>query len=135
MPKTIKEMFNEEYIVNPDTSLLKHYNSVLNKTPDELNIGDICMLVRQEFFLEIAIPIAVKIIKKDHSAGDNYDYSLLVNLSNVDTSLCRYKDDISDLINVLENDYKSITFELESDERDYLESIERLKEKIKETRG
>ena len=131
MSKTIKEMYNEEFVDKPDTSLLKHYNSILNKTPDELTIDDVCMLVRQEFFLDICVPKAIEILKQDHSAGDNYDYSLLVNLSNVESSLIEYKEKISDLINVLENDYKSITFELESDEQDYLESIERLKEKIK----
>ena len=130
MSKTIKEIYNEEFIDKPDTSLLKHYNSILNKTPDELSVDDICMLVRQEFFLEISVPKAIEILKRDHSAGDNYDYSLLVNLSNVESSLSKYKDIICDLINVLENDYKSITFELESDEQDYLESIKRLKEKL-----
>lgn len=131
MPKTIKEMYNEEFVDNPETSLVKHYNSVLNKTPDELNLEDICMLVRQEFFLEIAVPKAVKILESNHSAGDNYDYSLLVNLSNVESSLSGYKDIISNLINALEKDYKKIKFELEGDEQDYLSSIEKLKEKIK----
>ena len=106
-------------------------NSVLNKTPDELNLEDICMLVRQEFFLEIAVPRAVKILESNHSAGDNYDYSLLVNLSNIESSLSGYKDIISNLVNTLEKDYKKIKFELESDEQDYLSSIEKLKEKIK----
>ena len=101
MSKTIKEIYNEEFIDKPDTSLLKHYNSVLNKTPDELNVDDICMLVRQEFFLEISVPKAIEILKRDHSAGDNYDYSLLVNLSNVESSLSKYKGIICDLINVL----------------------------------
>lgn len=131
MPKTIKEIYNEAFIEKPETSLLKHYNSVLNKTPDELNVDDICMLIRQEFFLEISVPKAIELLKQNHSAGDNYDYSLLVNLSNVESSLIEYKEKISDLINILENDYKSISFELESDEQDYLESIERLKEKIR----
>lgn len=131
MSKTIKEIYNEEFIDKPDTSLLKHYNSILNKTPDELNVDDICMLIRQEFFLDISVPKAVEILKHNHSAGDNYDYSLLVNLSNVESPLSEYKDIISDLIDVLLNDYKSIKFELESDEQDYLESIERLKNKIK----
>lgn len=131
MSKTLKEIYNEEFINNPETSLTKHYNSLLNKTPEELDLGDICVLIRQEFFLDIAVPKAIEILKDNHAAGDNYDYSLLVNLSNVESSLSNYKGIISDLINVLENDYKNIDFDIESDKQDYLESIERLKQKIK----
>lgn len=131
MSKTIKEIYGEEFINNPETSLLKHYNTVLNKTPDELNTDDICMLIRQEFFLEIAVPKAIEILKKDHSAGDNYEYCLLFNLSNMNSSLKEYKDDIFALINILETDFKNIVFDLEDDKKDYLESIKRLKEKIK----
>jgi hypothetical protein len=92
MSKTTKEIYNKEFIDNPGASLLKHYNSVLNKTPDELSVDDICMLVRQEFFLEIFVSKAIEILKHDHSAGDNYDYSLLVNLSNVESSLSKYRN-------------------------------------------
>ena len=130
MSKTIKEIYGEEFIKNPETSLLKHYNAVLNKKPDDLNIDDVCMLVRQEFFLEITIPKAIEILTKNHSAGDNYDYCLLVNFSNMSASFEKYKNDISTLINILESDFKNIVFDLEEDKNDYLESIKRLKGKI-----
>ena len=128
MSKTIKEIYNEEYIENPETSLLKQYNSILNKTPDELNVDDICILIRQEFFLEIAVPKAIEILKKDPSAGDNYDYCLLINLSKVESSLNEYKDLVSSLIETLEKRFDKIEFDLDSDKEDYLEAIKLLKE-------
>lgn len=131
MSKTIKEIYNEEFVNNPETSLLKHYNSVLNKTPDELDVTDICMLIRQEFFLDIAVPKAIELVKENHAVGDNYDYCLLVNLSKMDNPLSEYKIELSSLVEVLENDFLKIDFELDSDKDDYCESIQRLKVKIK----
>lgn len=131
MSKTIKEIYNEEFVNNPETSLLKHYNSVLNKTPDELDVADICMLIRQEFFLDIAVPKAIELVKGNHAVGDNYDYCLLVNLSKMDNPLSEYKIELSSLVAVLENDFLKIDFELDSDKDDYCESIQRLKVKIK----
>ena len=130
MSKTIKEIYNEEFISNPETSLLKHYNSVLNKTPDELNVADICMLIRQEFFLDIAVPKAIELIKDNHAVGDYYDYCLLVNLSKMDNPLTEYKTELSSLVTMLENDFSKIEFELDGDKDDYCESIQRIKAKI-----
>ena len=130
MKKTLKEIYGWDYIDKPDTSLLKHVNAVLSKTSDELNVDDVCMLIRQEMFLDISIPLAIKMIEENHSVGDYYDYCLLVNLSKMDSPLIQYGDSILKLVTVLENDFKGIEFELESDKDDYLESIERLKEKV-----
>ena len=130
MTKTIKEIYNEEFVSNPETSLLKHYNSILNKTPDELDVNDICVLIRQEFFLDIAVPKAIELIKENHAVGDNYDYCLLVNLSTMENPLSEYKTELSILMTMLENDLSKIEFELDSDKTDYCESVERLKDKI-----
>ena len=131
MSKTIREIYREEFVNNPETSLLKRYNSILNKTPDELNVDDICVLIRQEFFLDIAVPKAIKIISENPSAGDNYDYCLLYNLAHMESSLGKYKDEISKLIMGLEQKFKDIIFELDSDRVDFSDSIQLLKEKIK----
>ena len=130
MSKTIKEIYNEQFINNPETSLEKRYNSILNKTPDELDVADICTLIRQEFFLEISVPKAIEFITKDHSAGDNYNYCLLVNLSKMENPLTDYKKELLSLVETLEKDLNSIKFDLDSDKDDYCESIKRLNEKI-----
>ena len=127
MKKTIKEIYNYDFIKNPDTSLLKDINNILGKTVDELGTHDICVLIRQEMFLDTAIPKAIEIIKNNHSAGDYYDYCLLVNLSKINASLSNYKDSLLSLITVLEKDFSNIKFEFESEKEDYLDSIKRLK--------
>lgn len=131
MEKTLKEIYGWELISDEETSLIKHINKILMKTPSELDTSDICVLIRQELFLDISIPKAIKMIKTDHKTGDNYEYDLLVNLSKISTSLKEYRCEILNLISILEKDYKNIVFELESDKKDYVESIARLKDKIK----
>lgn len=105
MKKILKDLYNLNNIDNPETSLLKHINRVLSKAPDELSVDDICMLVRQELFLDFVVPKAIKLIKKDHSVGDYYDYCLLCNLSKMESSLVEFKDQIKNLIDILEKDF------------------------------
>ena len=130
MSKTLKDIYDYDFIKNPDTSLLKDINNILNKTPNELDVHDVCVLIRQEMFLDISIPKAIEMIKDDHSAGDYYDYCLLVNLSKIDNSLSKFKTELLSLIATLENDFPKMEFELDSDKDDYCESIQRLKAKI-----
>ena len=130
MKKTLKEIYNYEFIEKPETSLLKDINVLLNKNIDELNVHDICVLIRQEMFIDISVPKAIEMIKNDHSVGDYYDYSLLVNLSNMQTSLTKYKEQITSLIEILEKDFNTIKFDLDSDKTDYVNSVDNLIKKI-----
>jgi len=131
MGKTLKEIYNYEYINNPDTNLLKDINKLLNKTVNELDVHDVCVLIRQEMFLDTSVPKAIELIKANHAAGDYYDYCLLVNLSKMESSLIKYKKELYELITILESDYDKISFDLDSDKEDYLLAIKYIKNKIK----
>ena len=130
MEKTLKDIYNYDFIDNPETSLLKDINHILNKKPSELDIHDICVLIRQEMFLDIAVPKAIEIIKENPSAGDYYNYCLLVNLSKISVSLSTYKESLIKMIEILDRNLSIIEFEVDSEKEDYLESIENLKKKI-----
>lgn len=127
---TIGEIYHLTAQVPAETSLIKHYNSILLKTPESLNISDIAMLIRQGLFPEIAIPKAILMIKSNHSIGDLYDYELLINLAESNVDLSTYKKSIKELINILTSDFTSISFELDSDKKDYLHSLDLLKSRI-----
>ena len=130
MNKTFKELYDWDYIQNPETSLLKHVNKILAKTPNELNVDDICLLIRQEMFLDIAVPKAIDLIKKNPSIGDNYHFSLLKNLSCMDSSLLPFKAKLLDLIIFLEHNPRAIIFEEDYEKERFLESLKRLKAKV-----
>lgn len=131
MNKALKEIYNWDYVENPATSLLERVNAILGKTPDELTSDDICVLIRQEMFLDIAIPKAIEMIKEDHSVGDNYDYCMLINLSKIEASLSDYKEQLSELIGILRADLSKTEFEFEEDENECFEAISRLEAKLK----
>lgn len=131
MNKTLKEIYNWDYVENPSTSLLKRVNAILGKTPDELTGDDVCVLIRQEMFLDIAIPKAIEMIKEDHSVGDNYDYCMLINLSKIEASLSDYKEQLSELIGILRADLNKTEFEFEEDKNECFEAISRLEAKLK----
>lgn len=131
MNKTLKEIYKWDYVENPVTSLLKRVNAILGKTPDELTSDDVCVLIRQEMFLDIAIPKAIKMIKEDHSVGDNYDYCMLINLSKIEASLSDYKEQFSELIGILRADLSKTEFDFEEDKNECFEAISRLEAKLK----
>ena len=130
MNKTLKEIYGWELDKNPQTSLIKDVNEVLGKTPEELDTHDINMLIRQGFFLDLAIPKAIEMIEKNHAVGDYYEYCMLVNLSKIEAPLSKYKEKITNLIALLKKDHDHIDFESKRIEERYLDSIERLKKKI-----
>ena len=127
MKNTIKRIYNWDKIENPETSLLKQINIILEKTPDELNCSDICLLLRQEMFLDLVVPKAIKEINKNPKIGDYYDFQMLVNLSNLSDKLIPFKTEIQSLANHLETIVPQIEFELDSDKDDFKASISKLK--------
>ena len=129
MNKTLKDLFDYDFIEKPKTSLTKSFNNILNKEPDELSLEDICILIRQEMFLDISIPKAIEMIKRDPSSGDNYEYCLLYNLAHMKSPLEKYKVQLKELIKVLEKYLANAKFELESDKKDFIDSLNLLKEK------
>ena len=129
--KTIKDIYNWKLIDNPETTLLKHVNRVLMKTPNELDVSDVCMLLRQEMFLDIVIPKALKLIETESSIGDYYDYQMLVNLADVSRkNLLQYRKELKKLVEFLSKEFPNTIFEIESDKTDYQASMTKIVEKI-----
>ncbi len=127
MKKTIKEIYKWNEIKDPETNLLKQINEILGKEPDSLNESDICILLRQEMFLDLVIPMAIKEIKNNPKIGDYYDFQMLVNLSDLSSKLIPFKNEIQSLADYLESISSQIEFELDSDKDDFKASISKLK--------
>lgn len=127
MKKTIKEIYKWNEIKDPETNLLKQINEILEKEPDSLNESDICLLLRQEMFLDLVIPMAIKEIKNNPKIGDYYDFQMLVNLSDLSSKLIPFKNEIQSLADYLESISSQIEFELDSDKDDFKTSISKLK--------
>ncbi|KQU63311.1 hypothetical protein ASG66_02550 [Bacillus sp. Leaf406] len=67
-----------------DYPLDEWYNTLLNKDCTELDINDLCRMIQQDIFIEIAVDKAVKVLKRNPLAGDVYDGQLVEVLLSVD---------------------------------------------------
>ena len=94
MSQTIKEIYslnpnnqNDE----PEYALDKWYDSLINKTADEIDLEDVSRMLSQNVFIDLGIKRAMEILSEDPIAGVFYDGQLLELLSAVDL------DDFKDL--------------------------------------
>ncbi|WP_430481813.1 contact-dependent growth inhibition system immunity protein [Rossellomorea marisflavi] len=67
-----------------DYALDEWYNTLLNKDRTELDITDLCRMIQQNIFIEVAIDKAVEVLKHNPLAGDVYDGQLVEALFSVD---------------------------------------------------
>ena len=65
----IKEMFNCTPPVKAKSSLEKWYCSLLEKDESELSLNDICIMLRQSVFTDLAREKGMTILSKDPFAG------------------------------------------------------------------
>ena len=65
----IKEMFNCTPPVKAKSSLEKWYCSLLEKDESELSLNDICIMLRQSVFTDLAREKGMTILSKDTFAG------------------------------------------------------------------
>ncbi|MCZ9233573.1 contact-dependent growth inhibition system immunity protein [Escherichia albertii] len=65
------------------SGLINWYNSLLDKTPDELDENDIAKMLRQNILPELAVQKAIEMIEINLMVGYLYDGELLLVLSNL----------------------------------------------------
>jgi len=59
------------------------YRAVREIPLDELSVEDICKACRQQIHTDYVVPIALRILESDPSAGEMYDGELLVSMKSV----------------------------------------------------
>ncbi|EGO9229944.1 hypothetical protein DVV75_003852, partial [Escherichia coli] len=65
------------------SGLINWYNSLLDKTPDELDENDIAKMLRQNLLPALAVQKAIEMIEINLMVGYLYDGELLLVLSNL----------------------------------------------------
>lgn len=59
--------------VQEDYPLDEWYNTLINKDITELDISDLCRMIKQNIFIELAIDKAIGFLKLNPLEGDVYD--------------------------------------------------------------
>lgn len=121
---TIKEIYDCDEIVSEEElyPLQEWYNQLINKTVGEISMLDLHRMLRQNEFLDIAMPIAIECLNKDVFIGELYSGNLLDAISKVDKGI---------LDNYVEELKKIISRAL-SELNDYEEDYEGERDEIKE---
>lgn len=82
--ETLKQIYHLQYDSFAFKSgLINWYNSLLDKTPDELDENDIAKMLRQNILPALAVQKAIEMIEINLMVGYLYDGELLLVLSNL----------------------------------------------------
>lgn len=89
--------------IKPEYGLEVWFHSLLKKRIGELNVNDICIMLRQGILIEeIALDKAIEFIKKDPLAGNIFDGEILEMINRVPLEKYIHKEDfVRDLASIL----------------------------------
>lgn len=99
--KKIKEIYKCEYIVSDETlyPLQKWYNQLMDKTVCEITIADVLKMLRQKEFMDLAMSMALDILRENVYAGELYAGELVEIILQVDvTLLASYANDLKNIL-------------------------------------
>ncbi|RRM89222.1 hypothetical protein DU292_11095 [Escherichia coli] len=82
--ETLKQIYHLQYdSLAFKSGLINWYNSLLDKTPDELDENDIAKMLRQNILPALAVQKAIEMIEINLMVGYLYNGELLLVLSNL----------------------------------------------------
>lgn len=73
----IKERFKLEHDYSCDSSLGRWFNRLIEKEIKDINIEDVCRMLRQDFLVEVATPVGIQYLYDDPFCGELYEGELL----------------------------------------------------------
>jgi len=86
--RTLKEEYNLTYDESEYKSgLIDWYNRVIDKTYIDLDIYDVCKMIRQKFLKDLATRKAVELFLDNPYAGETHDGSLLEVIATLDLNV------------------------------------------------
>lgn len=133
----IKDIYEFDYIPESDLYPLEEwFNAILEKTEDELTIGDVCRLLRQRMCSKCAMHRAVEILREDPFAGEIYDGQLMSTLYGAkEKYLCLFYDELMPIIEDAELQALRRNWSSEDEKSEYLKIAMAFKHKIEEAKN
>ena len=115
-----------------ECSLDKWFSKMVNKTTDKLDILDISRMIRQDIYVDIALPIALKMIQDDPFNGEMYNGQLLELVERYLTKSPEYlKDfDFNSLLKKIDRKILVHIWEDDADKEAYMGTVEKFKNLI-----
>ncbi|EIT84138.1 hypothetical protein A374_16874 [Fictibacillus macauensis ZFHKF-1] len=114
-----------------DYALDEWYNTLINKDSTELDIIDLCRMIKQNIFIEIAIDKAIECLKRNPLEGDVYDGQLLEILFSVDMEkIIEQKEVLKELLMDVKENIEMDNFISDEDFNEYKNLVEKFSTKI-----
>ncbi|MBP3745851.1 MAG: hypothetical protein J6I47_00105 [Ruminococcus sp.] len=129
----LKEIYEYDYIPNDSEiyPLQEWFNTILEKTEDELTIADVCRMLRQRMCSKCAMKRAVDLLREDPFAGEIYEGQLMSTLyGSKEKYLCLFYADILPILENAEVLSLSHKWANEEEKSEYLKIAEAFKQKI-----
>lgn len=131
--RKIREIYNCDYITSNEElyPLQKWYNQLIDKKIIDISVADILRMIRQDEFMDIAIPKAISFLRENVFLGETYDGEMLEKLSSVEKSnMTPY---IADLRKILEQaliEMEKYDWICDEEKEEFEEVVNKLKQKI-----
>lgn len=107
------------------------YNTLINKDITELDITDLCRMINQNIFIELAIDKAIGFLKHNPLEGDVYDGQLLEVLFSVDMEkLTEQKEPLKEVLMDIKENVEMDNFMSDEDFNEYMDLVEKFLTKI-----
>jgi len=133
---SLKTQYNLPYDTSGfNSGLINWYNRLINKSYDELDVIDVCKMIRQDVLKDVAINKAIEIFLKDPYAGEYNDGELLSVFISLDMKLMDTSSQ-RELQNILENIQKNqFDFEWDNEKAkaNYVENTDIMLNKLRDT--
>jgi len=120
-----------EYNLPYDTSglnsgLIRWYNQLIEKSYDELDVADVCKMIRQDILKDVAIQKAIDLFFNDPYAGEYDDGGLLGVLNTLDIKQLSLpvQKALGELLKELRQDFYNFEWQNEKTEINYAKNIE-----------
>ena len=107
------------------------FNALINKKITNLNINDLCRMIKQDIFIEVAIDRAFEFLKLNPLEGDVYDGQLLEVLFSVDVEkTSEHKERLKEILMDVKGNVEIENFISAEDFNEFKKLVEKFLTKI-----
>ncbi|WP_416147667.1 contact-dependent growth inhibition system immunity protein [Salipaludibacillus sp. HK11] len=117
--------------VQEDYALDEWYSTLINKDITELDIIDLCRMIKQNIFIELAIDKAIVFLKHNPLEGDVYDGQLLELLFSVNMEkVTEQKEPLKEVLMDIKENVEMDNFMSDEDFNEYKDLVDKFLTKI-----
>lgn len=135
MSKKLREIYEYDLIEDDgiDYTVDEWFNTIMEKTKDQLNVSDVSRMLRQKICSKVAIKRAIEMLSDDPFIGEMFEGQLMYNLfMGKEKYLRLYYHQVEPVLENAALMAKSHNWESESAKEEYMDIVAKFAKKIKE---